>query len=1125
MVEFGATIKLDSASALEQMRKFAEQTTAASKTLRQFQNETKATAQGVGANVFRAYINSSQRANQQILKSITLLHDQKKAFSKLSDEEKQHVMLADKLNQKYDESARVERKLVNIRKELRIVTAAGLKTQKEADAIFNREAESLKKSTRAYKEKTNATKRAFDAGRRNLNAIREARIAHDKEFAISRKVAVVKKQLILLLKNEIITRRQYNNLLTESRAKITAVVNENHKLISAQQRMIIMARLVSVYSRLLLGAYAAVRAVRMWVDFEKTAEAVSLLDQKLAFLTGDSGAYSKLFDMTQEVGIKMESANKIITRFAVVTNRAFSIETMSEWSGTLVKSARATGTSTQEMTGALIQITQAMSAGRLMGDEYRSVTENLPLLTVALRDIFGRSTASLKELSSQGLITNEVMIEAFGRTKELLQGFPDSTDTIEAALGRMSSAWDNFVNQVSDTSWAKNAANEIAESLNFFAEKSKKDNRELIENRVKGMKWALENAKKYLKAEEDIRKKSFAEGIDPGFSEQYTDLISLVAKYTEGLKKADRVLNVLNKTTKEDIAKKRADELLQAERERDRIYKEQQKTLQMIERIQGGKSIATIKMKSTLEQNLLEQKHDMFNVQKAGAIQDEEYFLLSEAIAKKKKLSIVQVVQKEIDAELRLNGFTTKNNIGKIQQDLKTTGKITAIRNKAEKDRLTIASAAEARRIGLSKPDYDPSKISKVTAEIAKSLTTGINKKELAEIKAHIDGITASINSVGNAALANTAKLKGDITTALGFEKASIISNYEKSLVELDKKIKQLGNSNEFLLHSEISLSEYRKKHIVILKEQKEAMIFKKDEDFVSSLEQKFDNGAAAVRVYNTEIIALTAAKDRLNLSEFEHNRQLEILKKNMEDQVNQSMALRGELNQFEQVYNGINKGIEDFALNTQTTYEFVAMSTETLMDSMVNSIVIGGKEGEDAFKKMTLSILADIQRMIIKSLILKAIGMFTGNASGISGVTAGSQQDKMLTEQNLGFAKGGVKSGPGISNYSNTVVNKPTIFPFAKGTGLMGEDGEEAIMPLTRLPSGNLGVETTGSGHSGDNNVTITVKIDQSGNVEQSVTSRENDGAKLGGLMAAVVNKQLIKEMRPGGLLNRSGG
>ena len=1114
MVEFGASIKLDSISATEQMRKFADRTTAASKALLQFQKETKATAQGGGQNVFRAHINSSQKANQQILNSIALIHDQGKAYSKLTDIQKANIATADRLNQKFDESARVERQLVNIRKELRIVTASGLKTQKEADLIYNKEAKRLTESTSAYRQLIAEKKKLTAAQKAENSAIDAALTKFDKQYVLNKKLAESEKQLTLLLKHKKITQSEYNRLLAESKAKINAVTTANHKLITSQQTMIKMARLVSVYSRLLLGAYAAIRAVRMFVDFEKTAEAVKLLDQKLEFLTGDSGSYKKLFSMTQEVGVKMESANKIITRFAVVTNRAFSIETMAEWSGTLIKSARATGTSTQEMTGALIQITQAMSAGRLMGDEYRSVTENLPLLTVALRDIFGRSTASLKELSSQGLITNEVMIEAFGRTKELLQGFPDSTDTIEAAFGRLSSSWDNLVANISDTNWAKNVTNELAE---FFVNISD----QMESGRISDAQEDITRAQRRLKVWENnlskIQDKKSKIGDDTGFDKTINIRTKNIANLKHEIEGLQEAYKVLLGTSEGDLAKKAADDRLQAERELDRVYKEQAKTLQFIEKIQGGKSLQTISKAAQLDKNLLQQKVELFIKGEAGGISFEDSFSLFDDIVEKSKIATDKVIQTKIDAQLRLKDFSTKNNIDKIEEELRTTGKITSINKKFMKDIKTIRSAEEARKLGL-KEGQSKDQLSDVTSEKANKLISALSTKKLKDTKEHIDSVTASIDSVGNAALANTAKLKGDITSALGFDKAYIVSNYIKSVEELNKKLKNSGKTEEQILIS-------REKNVKILEDLRDASLMKKEEDLTSMLEGKFDSGAVAIRVYNKEVIALTAAKDRLSLSEAEHNRQLLILNEEMSKQVNQSKALRGELNGFEEVMLGMNQGMTDFARNSQTAFELVAASTESVMDGMVDAIVVGGKEGEDAFKKMTESVLRDIQRMIIKSLILKAIGMFTGNASGVSGVTAGSQQDSMLAAQNSGFAKGGTMSGPGISHYSNTVVDKPTVFPFAKGTGLMGEDGEEAIMPLTRMPSGNLGVEAaTGSGRSGDNNVTIKVNIDQSGNAEQNVESSQGDGVDLANILSSVVNQQLIKEMRPGGILNRRG-
>jgi hypothetical protein len=108
------------------------------------------------------------------------------------------------------------------------------------------------------------------------------------------------------------------------------------------------------------------------------------------------------------------------------------------------------------------------------------------------------------------------------------------------------------------------------------------------------------------------------------------------------------------------------------------------------------------------------------------------------------------------------------------------------------------------------------------------------------------------------------------------------------------------------------------------------------------------------------------------------------------------------------------------------------------------------------------------------------------GNAFGANGIVP--------------FAKGGI-------------VNSPTLFPFAKGTGLMGEAGPEAIMPLQRGANGKLGVLATGSG--GD--INVVVNVDASGS---SVEGNEQEGQQLGRVIAAAMQAELIKQKRPGGLL-----
>lgn len=80
-------------------------------------------------------------------------------------------------------------------------------------------------------------------------------------------------------------------------------------------------------------------------------------------------------------------------------------------------------------------------------------------------------------------------------------------------------------------------------------------------------------------------------------------------------------------------------------------------------------------------------------------------------------------------------------------------------------------------------------------------------------------------------------------------------------------------------------------------------------------------------------------------------------------------------------------------------------------------------------------------------------------------------------------FAKGGM--------FTNSIVDSPTLFKFAKGTGLMGEAGPEAIMPLTRDNSGNLGVRAQG----GNSNVEVVVNnySTEKAEARETVDSRGN--------------------------------
>lgn len=74
--------------------------------------------------------------------------------------------------------------------------------------------------------------------------------------------------------------------------------------------------------------------------------------------------------------------------------------------------AKLGGASAIEASNAFRQLAQALGSGRLAGDEFRSVSEQVPLILKPLADELNVSTGELKELAAQGKLTSDVVIRA-----------------------------------------------------------------------------------------------------------------------------------------------------------------------------------------------------------------------------------------------------------------------------------------------------------------------------------------------------------------------------------------------------------------------------------------------------------------------------------------------------------------------------------------------------------------------------------------------------------------------------------------------------------------------------------------------------------------------------------------
>lgn len=153
-----------------------------------------------------------------------------------------------------------------------------------------------------------------------------------------------------------------------------------------------------------------------------------------------------------------------------------------------------------------------------------------------------------------------------------------------------------------------------------------------------------------------------------------------------------------------------------------------------------------------------------------------------------------------------------------------------------------------------------------------------------------------------------------------------------------------------------------------------------------------------------------------------------------------------------------------DLEYSTQKAREALAFAKDTTKGffSDLFSGLQQGKSVWDSFADAAMNALQKIADKLLNE-VLDAIFEVISAAGGSGGGGLFGSLIKGIGSL-LGFAKGGTFKN-GISARSNTIVDSPTIFAFAKGTGLMGEAGPEAIMPLKRGPDGSLGVQMHSEG------------------------------------------------------------
>lgn len=271
--------------------------------------------------------------------------------------------------------------------------------------------------------------------------------------------------------------------------------------------------------------------------------------------------------------------------------------------------------------------------------------------------------------------------------------------------------------------------------------------------------------------------------------------------------------------------------------------------------------------------------------------------------------------------------------------------------------------------------------------------------------------------------------------------------------------------------------------------------------------EEKYDDIVAGAE---RQIATLQAQKDALGLSA-EAAARLKYETQLLNEAQQKNITLSPEQ---EQALKGLAAEMANLEVSTQKAKEALDFA-KGLTKDFVNDLASGLKEGQsfwEAFGNAALNVLDKIVDKLLNDVInaLFEVNSASGGGGGgfwssvwgaISGIFGGGGKASGGDPwAGMRLAKGGVL--PNVSGYSNQVVTSPTMFAFASGTGLMGEAGPEAVMPLTRMNNGDLGVSFSGMSGAANNNqpvpVNINVRVDGA-NGDKHVIDLVNQGVQAG--------------------------
>ena len=199
-------------------------------------------------------------------------------------------------------------------------------------------------------------------------------------------------------------------------------------------------------------------------ELARASDTVKALDGRLRIFEGSAdkagSAFKGIFQIAQESGSGLENVADLYGRFARNADAlGLSQERILGLTRTITQAMATAGGASARAEAAIMQFGQALGAGELRGEELNSVMDQAPALAEAIAKGMGRTTAELKAMGAQGLITVPEVISALEKMRDEIEAqFSLMPQTVAQGLNRVRNAYLEYVRDSQSISAATSVA-------------------------------------------------------------------------------------------------------------------------------------------------------------------------------------------------------------------------------------------------------------------------------------------------------------------------------------------------------------------------------------------------------------------------------------------------------------------------------------------------------------------------------------------------------------------------------------------------------------------------------------------------------------------------------------------